>query len=165
MEYRSYRISAHVHICKIGSIFSQRSMMAEWFVIDIVTIKFHRGEVISTRCLDHLHCFHLNESIFVVLYNMGCITTTMLKLTYYITAYVRTLCPCGVTYYNKLLKFQKFQGRCCATFFGSVQYVRYQIEMQRVWLSTVSWNALKVAKETWGAYLRTPLLTDTPNSF
>ena len=102
MEHRSYRISAHVHICKIGSIFSQRSMItdsllhwfATWFVIDIATFRSYRGEVISTIWLDHLYCTWLNKSISAVLCNMDTMRST----------YVRTLCPCCVTcniLYNK----------------------------------------------------------------
>ena len=50
---------------------------------------------------------------------------------------------------------------CATCLLGCVQYVIHQIEIQRVWPSTVSWIASKVAKHIWGASLGSLHLVDT----
>ena len=139
-----------VHICKTGSVCSQRSMMTEWFMIDIITFKFHRGKVISAVGLDHLYCTCLKKSVSVVLCNMECITITMLNWRTY------SICPYAVFVQCKIQKFSKFWGVVgCATCFAwkcSVCHEVHQIEMQRVWSSTI--DCLLESLEGCKAHLR-----------
>lgn len=113
---------------------------ATWFVIDIVTFNFHRGDVISTI---RLHSSFRNWTYLHFSISFHATTWNVLQCQINVpSGYVRTRCPCSGThsrYFNKF-KFRNFQELLAvqlACLLGSVQYVIHQIEMQRVWSSTI----------------------------
>ena len=69
--------------------------LATWFVIDTVTFKFHRGEVISTI---RLHCL-LRNWMYLHFSISDHATWNVLRCQINVTtAHVRTRCPCSVTH-------------------------------------------------------------------
>ena len=67
----------------------------------------------------------------------------------YSAQYVRTLCPCSVQF----IQISKFSGdagwaTCLEALKCSVRHTVHHIEMQRVWPSTVSWNASQKLQST-----------------
>jgi hypothetical protein len=155
------------------SLYARLALFAlndRWWHIRYCTDSLHglwsilsHSSIINDRAWSYI--LYLIEEIYicrVMQHGMYDDSTTMLNYRTY------SVCPYAVSVqcnllYNKKFKFRNFQV-ILAVLFGSVQYVIHQIEMQRVWPSTVSYNASKVAKQIWGASLDKPQLADAPNS-